>query len=147
MKRSAIKRGPSQLKRSGRVRPVSAKKRKKQASPEAKTDAWYREQVLAMPCMFCVMSGLRQCSKTTGHHAWHRRGSNRKRPDQFMLPVCDGHHQGNFDNSKISLEREPAAWKALYGDDIDHVPTIQMRILGYTIPDPCDNLSTSHPGE
>jgi hypothetical protein len=138
MKRSYIKRGTKELSRgTKRIAQQSPKKRKQRASLEGADDALYREQVLAMPCMFCEMSGLRQCSPTTGHHAWHRRYSNRKRPDQFMLPVCDGHHQGMFDNSKISLEREPAAWKALYGDDIDHVATIQMRILGYTIPDPC----------
>lgn len=53
-----------------------------------------------------------------------------------MLPTCDGHHQALFDQSKVSVHKEPAKWKELYGDDIDHAATIQMRILGYTIPDP-----------
>ncbi len=130
MKRSGF------IKRKTRVKQVSDKRKARSATPEAQGDAWYREQVLAMPCMFCEIDGLPQLSPTTGHHPTHRRYCRDKRPDQFMLPTCDGHHQGKFDNSKVSVHREPAKWKALYGDDIDHAATIQMRILGYTVPDP-----------
>lgn len=136
MKRTGFKPRTTGLSTKTRVKQVSDKRKARSTTPEGQDDAWYRDQVLAMPCMFCEIDGLPQLSPTGGHHPCHRRYSKAKRPDQFMLPTCDGHHQGDFDTSKVSVHREPDKWKALYGDDIDHAATIQMRILGYTVPDP-----------
>jgi len=77
------------------------------------------EAVAQLPCCICHEHGMEQMSRTQVHHTIHGRFSNRKSPDSKTIPLCEGHHQGNFDTSKIALHREPALWRELYGDDTD----------------------------
>ena len=85
--------------------------------------------VAEMPCVICHEYGLPQLSPTKVHHAIHGRYSMGQRaPDNMALPLCDGHHQGDFDTSKIALHRQPTAWKAAYGLDVDWLSWVEERL-------------------
>jgi hypothetical protein len=85
--------------------------------PQAKDPA-HLAKVAAMPCVICNQWDMEQLSKTQVHHCIHGRHGTRKVPDSMTIPLCEGHHQGLLDTSKIALHREPSKWKARYGSDI-----------------------------
>lgn len=96
-----------------------------QKGPKAKPDPGYLGEVRALPCVICEAFGERQTSQTTAHHPIMDRGGNRKRPDRTAIPLCDGHHQGTFDTSKVAIHREPARWRQLYGSDHEYIEVTQ----------------------
>ena len=150
MKRSGINRGTKALKAKTRIKPVSDKRRKHRASDKGKEDGKYMGKVVQEPCVICKTFGLPQLSPTTGHHPTHDRiqtnsdegeikySGQRKAADVRLIPLCDGHHQGDFDTSKVAVHREPDKWKELYGNDYDYVEQTQIAILGKAR---CDSLS------
>lgn len=69
------------------------------------------------PCIVCYVERSEQLSRTTVHHLIHGRYGTLKNEDRKTIGLCDGHHQGNFDTSKIALHREPDRWKQRYGED------------------------------
>lgn len=90
--------------------------------PEQKTgkpakDRDYLRKVRALPCCICENFGMMQESPTTAHHVFHGRFSNLKTPDRMAIPLCDGHHQGDRDTSKIAVHRSKQKWAELYGED------------------------------
>lgn len=97
--------------------------------PKAKPDPAYLAKVRALPCCICEAFGEAQLSATTAHHPIHGRFSQRKTPDRMAIPLCDGHHQGSFDGSKIAVHAEPTKWKRLYGEDHEYSAITQDRIL------------------
>lgn len=89
------------------------------AKPErAKPNHAYLAKVRALPCIICAAYGLPQRSPTQAHHVIHQRGSFRKVPDSMTIPLCEGHHQGLIDRSKVALHHEPSKWRRLHGDDV-----------------------------
>lgn len=97
--------------------------------PKAKADPAYLAKVRELPCCICEAFGEAQLSATTAHHPIHGRFSQRKTPDRMAIPLCDGHHQGSFDGSKIAVHAEPTKWKRLYGEDHEYSAITQDRIL------------------
>ena len=139
---TGIKRGTSTLTSKKPMKQVSDKRREYSASEDGKADSRYRHAVLQRPCVICRAFGLVQTSPTTGHHPIHDRiltdsdkgekkpKGKRKAADKRMIPLCDGHHQGNFDTSKVAVHREPEKWREIYGNDFDYVEQTQIAILG-----------------
>lgn len=102
----------------------------KQPIPGA--DLEHLRRVRELPCCICEAFGLQQTTPTTAHHTIHGRYSQRKRPDRMAIPLCDGCHQGNFDNTKVAVHREPNKWKRLYGEDTNWVaPTLDKIEKAY----------------
>ena len=99
-----------------------------QKQPKAIPSPGYLQAVRQLPCAICEAFGEMQNSPTTAHHWIMGRGGNRKTPDQQAIPLCDGHHQGTFDTTKIAIHREPEAWREAYGSDRDYVSVTQDRI-------------------
>lgn len=105
---------------------------KVEAEPD---DPEHLAAVAAMPCVICYEFDLPQLSRTTVHHCIHgrnaycRRAKKRRRaPDKMTLPLCDGHHQGDFDKTKIALHREPEEWRRRYGKDVDWLSWVEERL-------------------
>lgn len=96
---------------------------------EGKAGLDHMAAVAVMPCCICDFYGLQQMSRTTVHHVIHGRYSARKSPDTRTIPLCDGHHQGTFDTSKIALHREPDLWKAEYGEDTTWLKWVADRLI------------------
>lgn len=88
----------------------------------------YLAAVRQMPCIVCEEFGEPQMSPTTAHHPIHDRHSQHKRPDTTAIPLCDGHHQGSWDCTKIAIHQRPQVWRSMYGRDIDFTPRIQDRL-------------------
>jgi len=84
--------------------------------------------VAAMPCCICNEWGYAQISPTQVHHCIHGRHSTRRAPDEMTIPLCEGHHQGIFDTSKIALHREPRRWSEEYGEDVLWVSWVEERL-------------------
>lgn len=91
-------------------------------------DPAYLAAVGSLPCVICHEWGMIQQSRTTVHHCIHGRHGTRKVPDCMTIPLCEGHHQGNFDTSKIALHREPKRWREQYGNDTDWIGWVQERL-------------------
>lgn len=102
--------------------PVPRNPKKHRPSPD------YLEAVRRLPCCVCEAFGEAQISLTTAHHWIMGRGGNRRTPDKEAIPLCEGHHQGLFDTSKIAIHREPKAWREAYGADRDYVAVTQDKI-------------------
>ena len=78
--------------------------------------AWIRQQ----NCCICEAFGEVQRSPTQAHHPIHDRFGTSKRSDLSCIPLCEGHHQGLFDTSKIALHRQPKLWRETYGPDYSY---------------------------
>lgn len=96
-----------------------------QKAPKAQKRPDYLAAVRELPCCICVAFGYPQMSPTTAHHPIHGRYSARKAPDITAVPVCDGHHQGLWDTSKVAVHQEPSRWKRLFGPDTDWIAPTQ----------------------
>ena len=96
--------------------PLGLKKQK------AKKDEAYLQELRGRGCVVCLRFGEAQRSATTAHHTIHDRFSMAKRPDREAIPLCEGHHQGNFDTSKIAIHRRPEFWRETYGPDWSYLP-------------------------
>lgn len=97
-------------------------------APKEKKDPAYLARVRSLPCCICDAFGEAQKSPTTAHHPIHDRHSTAKRPDRTAIPLCDGHHQGTFDTSKLSLHRAPSEWRDRYGPDTDYIEVTQDKL-------------------
>ena len=86
------------------------------------------DAVRALPCCICYEYGLPQLSPTAAHHCIHGRYSTRKAPDSMAIPLCEGHHQGLWDTSKIALHQRPSLWKKSYGMDTDWISWTEERL-------------------
>ena len=117
LRRTAMKRG-------GSIKP----KPKPAPPPEV---ASYKSDIHKVDCVICKAFGLRQESPTTMHHWIMGRYSQRKTPDLEAIALCDGHHQANFDDSKIAIHSEPKKWKAAYGKDNAWIEATQKAVEDY----------------
>ena len=101
----------------------------RQKSERAAKNPAHLAKVAALPCVICTEWGMRQLSPTQVHHCIHGRNSmGRKSPDSMTIPLCEGHHQGLRDTTKIALHREPNAWRDAYGLDTDWISWTEERI-------------------
>ena len=99
-----------------------------QKPPKAEPRPDYLAAVRQLPCCICEAFGAVQTSPTTAHHPICGRGGTRRVPDEMAIPLCEGHHQGNFDTSKVAIHREPRKWGARYGPDTDWVAPTQDKL-------------------
>lgn len=93
-----------------------------------RSDPKHMEMVADLPCCICSTYRLPQMSPTQVHHCIHGRYSTRRSPDRATIPLCEGHHQGDFDRSKIALHRHPAEWKNAYGEDSRWLRWVEVKI-------------------
>jgi hypothetical protein len=95
---------------------------------KAARDPAYLDAVRQLPCCICEAFGEVQMSPTTAHHPIHARHSNERVPDREAIPLCDGHHQGTFDRSKLAIHRGKKTWRAKYGCDRDYIAQTQDKV-------------------
>jgi hypothetical protein len=110
-------------------RPIYQKGQKPTVSKRSGKDAAHLAKVAKLPCVVCHNYELPQMSPTQVHHCIHGRNSMAKKaPDNRTIPLCEGHHLGDFDTSKIALHRNPSAWKQAYGMDTDWLPWVEEQL-------------------
>jgi len=49
-------------------------------------------------------------------------------PDAMAIPLCEGHHQGLWDKTKLALHQAPQEWRMKYGPDTDWVAPTQDKL-------------------
>lgn len=96
---------------------------------KAKRDLKYLKAVRALPCCICEAFGFQQISETQAHHPICERHGFEKTPDREAIPLCEGHHQGLFDTSKIAIHQDRALWVEWFGSDREYIAQTQDRIL------------------
>lgn len=85
--------------------------------------------VAELPCVICHEFSEPQVSPTQVHHCIHgRHAMSAKAPDSMTIPLCEGHHLGDFDTTKIALHREPKKWREAYGSDVDWLSWVDDRL-------------------
>lgn len=99
-----------------------------QKKPKEGKDPARLEAVGNMPCVICREHYERQQSITQVHHCIHGRYGTKRAPDSMTIPLCEGHHQGLLDTSKVALHRQPDLWRDLYGDDTDWLSWVEERL-------------------
>lgn len=95
---------------------------------ETRKDPAHMARVAKLPCVICYEFGLNQTTPTQVHHVIHGRHSSAKAPDRMTIPLCEGHHQGQFDTLKLAIHREPARWREIYGDDTSWLNWVTARL-------------------
>ena len=83
-------------------------------------DLKYLDYIRSLPCIICQEHHEPQNSVTTAHHTIHDRFSTKKTSDYDAIPLCEGHHQGLWDLSKIAIHKEPQLWRIKYGADYSY---------------------------
>lgn len=89
-----------------------------------KKDTKYLDYIRSLPCIVCKEHHEPQNSVTTAHHPIHDRFSSRKTSDRDAIPLCEGHHQGLWDLSKIAIHKEPQLWRIKYGSDYSYTEKV-----------------------
>lgn len=117
--------GPLGLKSERKAKP--RKKRPPNVKKRADADSEHVAFVRSLPCCICSTWGLPQLSPTQAHHCIHDRHSTRKAPDAHCIPLCEGHHQGDFDTSKLAIHRGKETWAAEYGPDYKWLNWVTAR--------------------
>lgn len=97
------------------------------AQPSGKDPA-HLARVRELPCCVCEAYGEIQQSPTAAHHVFHGRNGSAKTPDREAIPLCEGHHQGAFDRSKIAIHRQKDAWLRKYGPDYSYTAATLDRL-------------------
>lgn len=96
--------------------------------PKAKPDPAYLDRVRGLPCCICEAFGFQQLSPTEAHHVIHDRHSTERTPDRMAIPLCRGHHLGDFDTSKLALHRHPQLWRDMFGADHEWTAPTQDKL-------------------
>lgn len=91
-------------------------------------DPTYLDLIRRLPCVICGAWGYVQTSQTQAHHTICGRYGQRKTPGRQAIPLCEGHHQGEFDTSKIAIHRDRALWVDTYGADTEYIALAQDMV-------------------
>lgn len=89
----------------------------------------YMGKVRLLPCCVCEAFGEVQQSPTEAHHPCHDRFSNIRTSDFSTIPLCEGHHTGQFDTTKLAIHRAKEQWREKYGPDHDFIEATQDRVM------------------
>lgn len=107
-------RGPLGLK-------IKSPKKQSRRARQGKLDPEYLRDVRRLPCIICDAFGFQQASETQAHHTFCGRFGQDKSPDREAIPLCEGHHQGEWDITKIAIHADKALWVDHYGSDRDYI--------------------------
>jgi hypothetical protein len=94
-----------------------------------KKDRAHLAKVGALPCCICHEYGLQQLSRTQVHHCKDgMHNAFRKSSDLETIPLCEGHHQGLRDTSKIAFHQDRHEWNERYGEDTRWISWVEKRL-------------------
>lgn len=96
--------------------------------PRPPANPEYLQRVRELPCCICEAFGEVQLSPTQAHHTICGRFGSLKTPDECAIPVCEGHHLGLLDTSKVAIHNGKKTWVEKYGPDTDYIATTQDKI-------------------
>lgn len=78
----------------------------------------YLSLLASFGCYCCRTEGIE--TEAMIHHIREGMGmSQRANHIGGTIPLCEGHHQGNFDTNKLAFHRSPKLWREKYGSEKD----------------------------
>lgn len=78
----------------------------------------YLNKLATLGCYCCQTEGIETPAMI--HHIREGMGmGQRAKHIGGTIPLCEGHHQGNFDNTKLAFHRSPKKWREKYGSEKD----------------------------
>jgi len=85
-------------------------------------DQDHLDAVAAQGCIACLMDGNPGVTSCI-HHVKRRPdgqkyGYGQRSIHKRVLPLCEGHHQGQLDISKVAFHRNPGAFEFRYGSEL-----------------------------
>lgn len=92
------------------------------------SDPDHLARVARLTCCICDAFGERQESATQAHHPIHDRYGTLKVSDEMAIPLCEGHHQGLVDRSKLAIHQGKETWRSKYGADHDWIAATKDRL-------------------
>lgn len=92
-----------------------------------KAEKTHLSKVAAFGCLCCAIDG-RGWQPANIHHIREGYGIGQRAPHTETLPLCEGHHQGLLDTTKLAFHRRPAEWRARYGQERELVAAINATI-------------------
>jgi len=108
-----------------RIRPTRPVEQKPE---KAERNRAYMGRVAQLPCCICEAFGMAQTSPTQVHHCTHGRYSTSRAPDHMTIPLCEGHHQGLRDTSKLAIHQGKKTWLNAFGADYEWAERIRERL-------------------
>lgn len=122
--------------------------KRRPATPDEK--AWMR-RVRGLGC-FCCRKETGQWVMPDLHHIREGYGAGERASHWEVLPLCEGHHQGNLDPvdpAKLAFHKASKTWKARYGTEVQLLQLV-YEALGErfdTIPERRAESERSHRDE
>ena len=92
-------------------------------------------KVARIGCYCCRVDGLGEVPAMI-HHIREGKGMGQRASHFETIPLCEGHHQGNWDTSKLAFHRSPRKWRERYGRESDIVKGINSVIESLDASDP-----------
>jgi hypothetical protein len=106
-------------------------KRKGKPRHTAAEDAHLNE-VAELGCIACEMDGHPGTPAAIHHPRRDENGNgigaSVRAPHEEGIPLCEGHHQGEVDTTKIAIHKEPTRFIARYGTEKDLVAKVRERL-------------------
>lgn len=114
-----LKRTP--LKRTSKLRKVSAKRSFYRASKEGQDALEYMLRVKGLPCVVCGAA-----PPSDAHHVIHDRFGSRKSSDWDVIPLCKAHHQ----DGPEAIHNGKQTWREKHGPDHGFLPLVKELLSG-----------------
>jgi hypothetical protein len=85
----------------------------------------HMQMILSLPCVLCARLGVKQESRTYGHHIRHGEGMAQRAPDELAIPLCYECHQG-----PNGIHGDRSRWSIARMDELD---ALAMTIRAFTV--------------
>lgn len=129
---------PLKARNSGNIRrhkgPIPKRAFKTRPRPQTEAEREHSAAIHRMRCWACEVDKDPCPPPSAGHHIKEEYGAGQKASDWEMLPLCEGHHQGNIDRTRLAYHRAPRTWCARYGNQVVVLRIILAR-RGLTLDD------------
>ena len=88
--------------------------------------------VAALGCIACEKDGY-PGTPACVHHLrtrpdGQRYGTGLRAPHSRTIPLCEGHHQGMLDTTKLAFHKNPKAFEARYGSELQLLEETNARL-------------------
>lgn len=107
------------MKRTGKLRSVSAKRAAHRASKAGQDGLAYMRAVKRLPCAVCGAP-----PPSDAHHCIHDRYGVRKASDCSVIPLCKTHHQ----DGPEAIHNGKETWRAKHGADHGFIKSTRAAV-------------------
>jgi len=101
-------------------RTIRKRKAKRKATPQEQA---HMNRVGKLPCIACLMDGNK--TRANLHHIRTEYGTSQRASHWETIPLCEGHHQGQIDNTKpVAIHRAERTFVIRYCNEVQMLKTV-----------------------